>query len=192
MASKYVVIDISQDELDKAPAGHKTFQANILDKADVARLMREHGPFDLVLSRWTAEHMPDGKAFHEQVFAMLRPGGRALHLMPTLYTPPFLINRLLGARLSRAVLFRAFPARRVKFPAYYSWCRGPSRRQVRRLQQIGFSIDQYIGFFGHGMYARIKPLDRAQKIVTRTLLKHPVASMTSFALLVLRRPDDRS
>jgi hypothetical protein len=119
---------------------------------------------------------------------MLRPGGTAVHLFPTLYTPPFLLNRLLTTDVSRGVLFRAFPSRHVKFPAYYSWCRGPSVKQLRRLQAIGFSVEQYMGFFGHGFYARVKPLHLAQQALTSALLEHPVPSMTSFALVVLGRP----
>jgi hypothetical protein len=184
----YTVLDASQEELEKTPAGYRTFQASILDSPRVAELIDDTGPFDAVISRWTAEHIADGERFHGQVFAMLRPGGKAVHLFPTLYTPPFLINKLLTAEVSRKLLFRAFPSRHVKFPAYYSWCRGPSAKQLARLRSTGFSIEQYIGFFGHGFYARVKPLFAAQQLLTSTLLEHPVPSMTSFALVVLERP----
>lgn len=130
----YVVLDASREELEKMPAGYRTFQADILDSPAIAELMREHGPFDAVISRWTAEHIVDGRRFHEQVFGMLRPGGSALHMFPTLYTPPFVLNRLLSDNLARAVLFRVFPRRQGKFPAHYSWCRGPSARQIIRSQ----------------------------------------------------------
>jgi hypothetical protein len=185
---EYVVLDASREELEKAPAGYRTFQASILDSPKVSELIAQQGPFDSVISRWTAEHIPDGGQFHRQIFDMLRPGGTAVHMFPTLYTPPFLLNRLLTADLSRTVLFRAFPSRDAKFPAFYSWCRGPSRRQLERLQAIGFSVEQYMGFFGHGFYARVKPLHRAQQLLTNALLDHPVAAMTSFALVVLTRP----
>jgi methyltransferase family protein len=185
---EYTVLDASQQELAKTPAGYRTFQASVLDSARVSELLAQAGPFDAIVSRWTAEHIVDGKRFHEQVFAMLRPGGTAVHLFPTLYTPPFLLNRLLTADVSRAALFRAFPGRHVKFPAYYSWCRGPSAKQLRRLQAVGFTVEQYVGFFGHGFYARVKPLHLAQQALTRALLEHPVPSMTSFALVVLERP----
>ena len=42
-----------------------------------------------------AEHVPDGYRFHSNLFELLKPGGVAFHFMPTLYSPPFVINRLL-------------------------------------------------------------------------------------------------
>ena len=41
-----------------------------------------------------------------------------------------------------------------------------------------------MGFFGHSYYRRVKPLERAH-LATELLLEHPLASMTSFALIVL-------
>jgi hypothetical protein len=184
----YVVFDVSQEELEKAPAGYHTSQGSIIDPDAVARVVSERGPFDVVMSRWTAEHIPDGKLFHEQVFTMLRPGGTAVHFFPTLYSLPFLFNRMLSPKASASILFRANPWRHTKFLAYYSWCRGPSARQTRRLQEIGFSVEHYVGFFGHGFYAKLKPLDVAHKTVANVLVDHPLASLTSFALVVLRRP----
>ena len=189
----YVLLDDSAEELEKAPPEYRKFQGSILDAARVRALLDEGGPFDVVASRWTAEHMPDGRAFHEQVFAMLRPGGAAVHLFPTLYSPPFLVNRLLPDATSSRILERSGGGGRVsegrhaKFPSYYSWCRGPSRRQLARLESVGFTVERYTGFFGHGYYRRLGPVDRLHRRLTRVLLEHPVASLTSFALVVLRR-----
>ena len=185
---EYVVFDESQDQLNKTPLGYHLYQGSILDSAAVSELVGQRGAFDVVVSRWTAEHIPDGKLFHEQIFMMLRPGGTAIHFFPTLYSLPFLLIRLLSSDVSSSLLFRAFPKRQVKFPAYYSWCRGPSDRQLRRLQAVGFSVDRYVGYFGHSFYARVKPLHLAHKAFTGMLLRHPLPSMTSFALVVLTRP----
>ncbi|HMD52460.1 MAG TPA: methyltransferase domain-containing protein [Solirubrobacteraceae bacterium] len=183
----YVVLDESEEELDRTPDGYQRFHASILDRAAVARLV-EQGPFDAVLTRWTAEHVPDGKLFHEEVFTMLRPGGVALHYFPTLYSLPFLVNRLLTPAASESVLYRLFPSRKVKFRPYYSWCRGPTRGQLRRLEALGYSVERYTGYFGHGNYRQVKPLDAVQRALTNWLVEHPQPLLTSFALVVLRRP----
>jgi SAM-dependent methyltransferase len=185
----YLVLDESPEELERAPAGYVRAAASILDADAIAALVRERGAFDAVISRWTAEHVRDGRLFHEHVFALLRPGGSAIHLFPTLYAPPFLVNRLLPAPLSSGLLFRACPNRSRKFRPYYSWCRGPSERQIRRLQSTGFAVERYTGYFGHGFYRRVWPLAAAQRAFNGLMLEHPLASMTSFALLVLRRPE---
>ncbi len=191
---EYVLLDDSAGELEKAPEEYQTFQASILDPPRIAELLESRGSFDVVASRWTAEHMPDGRAFHEQVFAMLKHGGAAVHLFPTLYSPPFLVNHLLPDAASSRLLEssgaggRASGGQHPKFPTYYSWCRGPSRSQIARLQSVGFTVESYTGFFGHGYYRRVKPVDSLHRLLTTQLLAHPVAALTSFALVVLRRP----
>jgi hypothetical protein len=135
------------------------------------------------------EHMPDGRLFHQMVHDMLRPGGTAVNIFPTLYAVPFVFNRIFNGGLSAAVLARVQPARRSKFPAYYSWCRGPSARQLDRLSELGYSVERYVGFFGHSYYRRIRPLEAVHRRFVRWQLGHPHPLMTSFALVVLTRSD---
>jgi len=130
---EYVVFDVSQDQLDMTPDGYRLFEGSVLDRDRVSALLSEAGPFDVVVSRWTAEHMSDGQLFHESVREMLRPGGTAVHIFPTLYSAPFVFNRLVDNGLSASILTRVQPKRKSKFPAYYSWCRGPTKRQLQRL-----------------------------------------------------------
>jgi SAM-dependent methyltransferase len=185
---EYLVLDESQAQLARAEGDYQRFQADILAPDTVPELVQRWGEFDAVISRWTAEHIRDGRRFHEQIFRMLRPGGTAVHFFPTLYALPFLLNRLLAPGLSSALLYRVFPGRSVKFPAYYSWCRGPTERQIRRLRSVGFSIDRYAGYFGHSLYSRVALVHAAHKAVAARLVEHPLPSLTSFALVVLTRP----
>jgi SAM-dependent methyltransferase len=184
----YVVFDVSGGELQEAPEGYETFEGSILDDAAVAALLERHGPFDLVVTRWAAEHMPDGRHFHANVYRLLAPGGRAVHIFPTLYALPFLVNRLLPDRTSWALLLKAYEGRTKKFPAYYSWCRGPSARQLARLRSVGYEIERYVGFYGHGFYTAVEPVAALHRRIVRWLVGHPVPALTSFAVVVLRRP----
>lgn len=184
----YLVLDVSEEQLARTPECYRTVQMDILDKQAVPELVKQNGPFDLVISKWAAEHMLDGMLFHEQVFSMLRPGGRAVHWFPTLYALPFVVNRLLSARLSAALLFGIFREREKKFPAHYSWCRGPTPQRVARLEAIGYDVDLYVGFFGHSLYKKMPPLNYVHKQKTRLLVAHPNAQLTSFAVLSVKRP----
>ncbi len=184
----YVVFDVSGGELNEAPEGYATFEGSILDDTAVAALLERHGPFDLVVTRWAAEHMPDGRHFHANVYKLLAPGGRAVHIFPTLYALPFVVNRLLPDRASWTLLLTAYQGRTKKFPAYYSWCRGPSARQLARLRSVGYEVEHYVGFFGHGFYRRLGPLAALHKRVVTWLVSHPSPTLTSFAVLVARRP----
>jgi SAM-dependent methyltransferase len=185
----YRIVDVSADELAKAPDGY--------DKvcADVASAEFESpGIFDLVLSKMLVEHLTVPARFHRNVLAMLRPGGRAFHFFPTLYAPPLVVNRLLPESVTGPILRAVQPGIREnegnhgKFRPYYRWCRGPTEAQLRRLASVGFEVEEYVGFFGHPYYERVPPLQRASDRIAAQLVRHPVPLLTSYAQVVLRRP----
>jgi SAM-dependent methyltransferase len=184
---EYVVLDISAEELAKAPAEYTTVQADIAGEQppDLASQ-------DLVFSRMLAEHIAEPERFHRNVRALLRDGGIAFHLFPTLYELPFLVNRLLPVRTSERFLVKLDPARRregrkPKFPAYYRWCRGPRRRQLERFERLGYAVEEYVGFFGHDYLAKVAPIQRLEDRLAGALLRHPIPLLTSYAYVVLRR-----
>jgi hypothetical protein len=183
---EYTVLDISRTELEKAPAGYRKVAADIC-----ASPLAIKGGFDFMFSKMLAEHVANGRTFHENVFALLAPGGFAFHFFPTLYCPPFVLNRLVPESVSDAAL-RIFsprePDRHGKFPALYSWCRGPTGSQVVRLQSIGYEIVSYRGFFGHDYYRRIPVLRSTSRAVASHLCRRPRPGLTSFSYLLLRKP----
>ena len=182
----YTILDIARQELDKAPPGFKTIEADICDPN---LCLAEQ--FDFAFSKMLAEHMRDGEVFHRNVFRLLRPGGIAFHFFPTLWAPPFVANLLLPERLSATLLNLFSPRDRVrhgKFPAPYSWCRGPTPRQFDRFRSIGYEIIEYRGFFGHDYYRRIPIARWAAQTLADYLERNPAPILTSFAQLCLRRP----
>lgn len=182
----YTVLDISQIELDKAPAGYHKLQGDL-----ASPLIGVDTQYDFIFSKMLAEHVNNGRAFHENVLKLLRPGGMAFHFFPTLYAPPFIANRLLPERLADWLLHLLSPRDRYqlgKFPAYYSWCRGPTRIHLRRLETLGYEIYRYGGFFGHEpYYARIPIVRTLHRLFVKFLLKHPTPWLTSFAYMVVRK-----
>lgn len=185
---EYVVLDVSSDELAKAPDGYTKVHADITSpNLDI------EGDYDLIFSRMVAEHVPDGRRFHGNVLRLLADGGIAFHFFPTLYAPPYVVNRLLPERLSERALSLLQPGREsegkhAKFPSYYDWCRGPSQRQIGRFERLGYRVEEYIGFFGHGgYYGKIKPLKRAHERLALALARHPIPWLTSFSYVVLSK-----
>lgn len=189
----YVIADASTTELAKAPTGCAACVLDVTDTAAVDHFATERGPFDVVLSRWTAEHVPDGHTFHGHVHRLLRAGGVAVHLFPTLYSPVFLVNRALPHALTASIVPHVDQSGREaggtheSFRPYYSWCRGPTARQLRRLIDLGFVVRHYVGFFGHPYYARLGPVLALHEALSRWLVAHPVPWLTSYALVVLER-----
>jgi len=185
---EYVVLDISQAELDKAPASHTKVRADLMSP-DLGGL----GTYDLVFSQTLAEHLVDPVVFHRNVLRILRPGGRALHFFPTLYEPTMVLNRLLPESVTQQLLLWLQPRRQrggkeEKFHAYYRWCPGPTARQHRRLESVGFEVEEYVGFFGHDYLFDLSLLHRAQFTLARALVRHPIPALTSAAYVVLRKP----
>lgn len=181
----YTVLDISPRELDKAPDGITKVAADICGVLPVGL-----GEFDLVFTRMLCEHVPDGGRFHRNVRRLLRNGGLAFHFFPTLFAPPFVVNRLMPERLASMLLDVVAPRdhqRHGKFPAYYSWCRGPAPRQIERLRALGYDVLRYRGYFGHGYYRRIPLLHAVSNRIANALIRHPVDSLTTYAYVVLRK-----
>lgn len=180
---EFVITDVSSDELSKAPAG---YESRVVDLN--ARHAEVPQGFELAFSREVVEHIREPEVFHRNVFSMLAPGGRAMHHFPTLYGLPFLANRLLPERLTSYLLERLDPARHrggrhEKFPAFYRWCRGPTRRQVARFRSLGFEVEEYVGFFGHSYYAGL------ENRLAGWLVEHPQPLLTSYGCVVLRKPE---
>lgn len=183
-----VVIDISVDELAKASSSVRTRVADLCKPVSGDKAV-----YDLVFSKMLCEHIEDARTFHQNCFDLLRPGGRSVHFFPTLHAAPFVLNRMIPEELARSVLRKVQPHRisdpkQEKFPAYYRWCTGPTPRASRRFESIGFEIEAWHATFGHTYYRRIPPLHRVELAKSRFLLHHPRPSLTSFAIVVLRKP----
>jgi SAM-dependent methyltransferase len=187
-AQHRVVIDISPGELAKAPNNVEAREA------DLSRPISDGlNSYDLVFSKMLCEHLHDARTFHQNCFNLLRPGGLSVHFFPTLYTVPFVLNRLMPEKAGISLLRKIQPGRLElgnldKFPAYYRWCSGPTQRAVKRFESVGFEVEDWSATFGHTYYKVIPPLDSLEQSKTRFLFRHPVPALTSFALVVLRKP----
>ncbi len=187
---QYTVLDISESELQKAPAIYHKIAADIASKD----FSSDGKTFDLVFSKMLAEHIRNASQFHANIRTMLSPGGVAAHFFPTLYAFPFLVNRLIPESLSDRLLNVFAPRDRyqhAKFPAYYQWCRGPTRRQFQRLASVGLEVVEYVGFFGHaGYYRRLPGIREIHELTIRTLMRSPNPHLTSYAFLVVTPNSD--
>jgi 2-polyprenyl-3-methyl-5-hydroxy-6-metoxy-1,4-benzoquinol methylase len=185
---RYTLLDVSAEELAKAPSGYRTVCADITDPTVLAGEQ-----FDLVCTKTVAEHITDPRAFHRRVFELLSPGGVAIHVFPTLWALPYVVNRVLPGVVAERILVRVQEGREPegsegKFRAYYRWCRGPTAGQRERFERLGYEVRRYSGYFGHDYYRKLPALDRLEERKTAHLIERPRPRLTSFALVVLRKP----
>ena len=182
---EYTILDISQEELDKAPDCYHKICADIT--SDDLHFTQQ---FDLVFSRMVAEHIKPAENFHKNVFQMLSEKGIAFHFFPTLYSLPFFVNKIIPDSLAQGLLDFFAPRdkfQNAKFRAYYDWCFGPTKENIQRFNGVGYQILQYIGFFGHGYYEGYNPMDWMHRQKTSLLLQSPNPYLTSYVYLLLAK-----
>lgn len=118
--AEYVGLDISEQELRRAPQG--SYSAVVVGDASEYQTILENR-FDLVFSWQVLEHVRDVHAAVENCRRYLRPGGTFLALLSGRYSAAALLNRAIPHRLARAVnlrLLKRDPT--TMFPAYYDQC----------------------------------------------------------------------
>lgn len=179
--ASYTVNDIDGEALKRVAAGYRTACFDIT--GDVRAY---EGQFDLIFSQFVAEHVRDGRKFHANVHRMLAPGGVALHLIPTLYSSPFLLNRLLPEQLTEPVLKFFFPHKGEypKFPAYYSYCRA-DKKLGRTLDEIGFKRIDIRPFYGHAYYDKIPVVKQIENAIVSLCARNDWRFYASYAYLTV-------
>ncbi|MCA1707221.1 MAG: class I SAM-dependent methyltransferase [Actinobacteria bacterium] len=187
---RYTTNDRLASELAKADPAYKTL---LLDMATASPDKLPLEAFDLVFSRMVNEHVADGERYYRNIFNVLRPGGVTAHCFSTLYALPFVVNRLLPEQLTSRVLNVIHPRNRYqldKFPAHYSWSRGPTKRMIERLSRLGYEVVEYRGYFGHDYYNHpaLRLVCAMEEAKAKWLCRHPIPVLTSYAVVILRRP----
>lgn len=185
------VNDIDPGELARAPADHGRALFDVAGELPAAQL----GAYDLVISKMVLEHVADVARAWRNVRALLAPGGVALAFIPTLHAPPFVINRLIPEAVSARVLRAVFPDRhheRPKFPAHYDWCFGDQRRLEPMLRAAGFADVLVVPFWTHGYFHRLPGLREADHRVQLLARARDWRTLTSYAYVVVRAPDQRA
>lgn len=188
---EYCVLDISPAELAKAPRYCDKIQIDIAAAPGEFRTKVPLDRFDLVFSHMFLEHVKDPAQAHENIHAMLRPGGIAIHFYPSPNNLPLALNRLIPQGLSERLVRIAQPQRDLagvqgKFPAYYQMCGNPSRGLHARFEQMGYRVIQHTGFIGHSYYSRF-PIVREVELALRRVLVGARLPLTSAMLLILEK-----
>jgi len=176
----YTVNDFDQRELDKIDDGYSKACFDVCGDASAFA-----GRYDVVFSRFLAEHLPDGLAMHRNVLQVLKPGGVAIHLIPKLYASPFVVNSLLPERLAHKLLVKYFPFRLTgKFPAYYSFCRGGTAKMRRALDVMGYRKTEVHAFYGHEYYDAIPGIRQIDEFLSALAARNEWSWYSSYAVIV--------
>jgi SAM-dependent methyltransferase len=183
--ASYTVNDIDPAELAMTDAAYDKACFDVT--GDVTGF---EGQFDVIFSRTLIEHVKDGRKMHRNVRALLKPGGVAFHMAPTLYALPFVINKLLPEELSQKILYALFPNRGIeksKFPAYYSWCYGNRAKMTRMLREEGYGDVRIRTFYGHGYFERVPVFREIDGAFSALFARNDWSTFGSYAHIIAYR-----
>lgn len=129
--ARWVGLDISEDELKRAPEG--AYQDHVV--ADLSRRVNAlTGTVDLAVSWQVLEHVKPLGAALDNVYAYLKPGGELVALFSGGYSAFGIVNRLLpdqvGHKLVSKMMRRPADGLHPVFPAYYDRCHASALRRM--------------------------------------------------------------
>lgn len=179
--------DISARELELAPDAYPKALCDIASPE--APSILGAGRYDLVYCRMVMEHVPNVEAMWRNINGVLAPGGVALSFFPTLYAPPYVLNRIVPERISRWLLETVFPDRKEhgdnpKFPAYYDYCFSEERKFVPMLKKAGFSEAVVLPFWGYSYFWKFPGIRELDTAFTRLAQAREWRAVSSFAYVI--------
>jgi SAM-dependent methyltransferase len=185
-----IVNDIDAGELALLPQGTPTAQFDVA--GDLRGRPDLIEAFDLMTARMVFEHIHDVETAWKNIHRMLTPGGIGMAFFPTLYSWPFLVNKLLPPETAKKIVHRFFPNRaddgdNPVFPAHYDWCYGSEAKLRRMLDPIGYSEVAVLPFWGHRYLDRVPVARELDHLANRTCAALDIRTFTTYAIVILRK-----
>lgn len=178
-----VGLDVSEAELAEAPEG--AYDATIVGDVAVTSIP---GHYDLVFSRAVLEHVADPAAAIANLASVLLPGGTMAHVMPCRNAPFAILNRWLGNRTARRVLFAIFPEKQENsgFLAYYRDC--TPGRLSRTCRESGLEVVQLTPYYNSGYTSFFAPLYTIEMLRQALMCALRLEDLSEGFSIVARRP----
>jgi len=182
----YTIVDVDVN-LKRNDNYYKSVVVDLTQKTcDLGELEAE---YDLIFSRMVLEHIENPEFFHTNTLRLLQKDGFVFHFFATKYSVHTIFNLVLPEFLTDFLVF-SFQTRykksHNKYKAYYKWCYGPTKKNRRRLENIGYRILEYKGFVGHHYMNRYRILDVIENGWNKLLVKiqSPLMCSNAFFLAV--------
>ncbi|MCE4225123.1 class I SAM-dependent methyltransferase [Methylobacterium sp. C25] len=192
--SKRLGFDLTVNDLDAEELSHAPgeFGRLVLDiAADLDGSGVERGVYDLIFSRMVFEHVRDAEKAWSNVHTLLAPGGIGFAFVPTLFSPPFVINRAMPEALTSRVLRLIDRSRNPdeipKFPAFYQACRASETALAPMLTRIGFREVCVVPFFGTPYFPAVPVLKHLASAFDRWVERRDWRIFASYAYIVARK-----
>lgn len=182
---RVVGLDIAETELVQAPTG--VYDAIVV--GDVATV-NIPGEYDLVFSRTLLEHVADPRAAIANLASVLARGGIMAHVLPCRNAPFAILNRSLGNRTARRLLFAIFPEkqRNSGFLAYY---RDSTPARLSRIcRENGLEVVKSISYYNSDYTSFFAPLYTLEMLRQVLMCSLRLENFAEGFSIVARAPDN--
>jgi SAM-dependent methyltransferase len=181
--------DISSVELENMKANFGTACFDV--SGDISSTGIAKGAYDLGYSRMVFEHVKDVEQAWKNLYQLLAPGGVAIAFYPTLYCPPFVVNKLIPESVSSAIVNLLYKHRTAeedpKFPAFYDHCYGAPGLVEPMLRDIGYSDVAIMPFYGHEYFVNIPVVREIDAMVSNLARRTNFGRLSAYAYAVVRK-----
>jgi SAM-dependent methyltransferase len=181
---RLIGVDADPAELALNPSLDERYALDACESLGIA-----DGAADLILARAVVEHLHDTEAFYRNAFRALRPGGRLAMVFANAWAPPILLNRVLPAKMARALLRRLVPGSEgyQGFKAYYDKCLHSEARTA--LARVGFVVDyDYNAYYSSSYFQFFLPLHMLSIAGDYFRMMLAIRNLSSMNLFVARKP----
>jgi SAM-dependent methyltransferase len=182
----YTANDLSERELELIPFSVRKALFDVCGDLPTENL----NSYDVICSKMVQEHVQDGELFYQNIYRLLKVGGIAINLHPTLYSPPFLINHILPDHIAdylvRTLLRKTPRINTPRFPALYELCHA-SHRNETLIKDIGFSKVSILPFYFHEYFDRIPILRSIDRAMSAWAQAHDFRLLSSYAYTLVKK-----
>lgn len=182
---KVVGIDISEEELQAAPAG----AYDKIIAADICKFVGD-ASFDVVICQALLEHVPDTKGALRAIASSLKPNGLAYIFVPCRNALFAQINRALPQDLKRRILFFFWPYAAEGHDGFYAYYDGCSPSTVEAVaRDLGLEAQDKRAFWASGYFYFFLPayfLWRFYQLISWSILGED--SCESFCFVLRKSP----
>jgi ubiquinone/menaquinone biosynthesis C-methylase UbiE len=178
-----VGLDVSETELAQAPTG--VYDATVVGDAAAVEIP---GRYDLIFSRSVFEHIAEPRAAFANLARVLAPGGMMAHVVPCRNAPFAILNRWLGNRTARRLLFTIFPEKEDHsgFQAHYRDCTPSGFEQMCR--ECDLEVVKITAYYNSGYTSFFAPLFTLEMLRQALMCYLRQADLSEAFSIVARAP----
>jgi SAM-dependent methyltransferase len=176
---RVVAVDVAPDELALNTDVSETCVADVADE-----LPFPHASVDLVLSRALLEHIDGVPAAVANMARVMKPGARALHLVPCRNSLFGIAARLLPFRALLGLLHAVKPETRgqVEFEVFYDHCHPDAMRRV--FDQAGFrDVSVSVTWSQPGYFESLLPLFLVTSAYERVVARLGIRGLAAYMIV---------